>query len=175
MRKHQFSRRDVQAGSSWVRRKMAKLLRDILNNGSLHAKYLHVGSLQVMALPKFQDLPGMQIAIHDFEIRYEDESSGICGPHRIVGRICLQIQARSIRCSIEWLGASERSKFSRISEAALWWTPCSSELSVSPMAMVTIRIASEPKAGTTVWVEYNAGAPRPHEIKQVEGTHKREN
>ena len=27
----------------------------------------------------------MQIAIHDFEIRYEDESSGICGPYRILG------------------------------------------------------------------------------------------
>ena len=30
---------------------------------------------------------GMQIAIHDFEIRYEDENSGICGPYRILGRL----------------------------------------------------------------------------------------
>ncbi|CAJ1372808.1 unnamed protein product [Effrenium voratum] len=65
-------RREKQAGSSWVRRKMAKLLRDILNNG-------------------------MQIAIHDFEIRYEDESSGICGPHRIVGGFVVDsLQLRAV-------------------------------------------------------------------------------
>ena len=27
----------------------------------------------------------MQIAIHDLEIRYEDDSSGICGPYSIIG------------------------------------------------------------------------------------------
>jgi len=57
---HGSVRVQKQEGSSWIRRKLAKLLRDILNNG-------------------------MQIAIHDFEIRYEDEASGICGPYRILG------------------------------------------------------------------------------------------
>ncbi|CAK9022660.1 Uncharacterized protein SCF082_LOCUS15881 [Durusdinium trenchii] len=60
---HGSVRVQKEAGSSWLRRKLAKLLRDILNNGR------------------------MQIAIHDFEIRYEDENSGICGPYRILGRL----------------------------------------------------------------------------------------
>lgn len=34
-----------------------------------------------------QTASGMQFAIHDFEIRYEDESSGICGPYRILGHL----------------------------------------------------------------------------------------
>lgn len=59
-------------GSSWIRRKLAKLLRDILNNG-------------------------MQFAIHDFEIRYEDESSGICGPYRILGGFVVDsLQLRAV-------------------------------------------------------------------------------
>ncbi|CAK9023089.1 Uncharacterized protein SCF082_LOCUS16058 [Durusdinium trenchii] len=69
---HGSVRVQKEAGSSWLRRKLAKLLRDILNNG-------------------------MQIAIHDFEIRYEDENSGICGPYRILGGFVVDsLQLRAV-------------------------------------------------------------------------------
>eukprot|EP00439_Symbiodinium_sp_Y106_P008786 s1185_g1.t1 len=65
-------RHQTQVGSSWIRRKLTKLLRDILNNG-------------------------MQICIHDFEIRYEDDTSGICGPYRIVGGFVVDsLQLRAV-------------------------------------------------------------------------------
>eukprot|EP00913_Durusdinium_trenchii_P035370 g33100.t1 len=39
----------------------------------------------------------MQIAIHDFEIRYEDENSGICGPYRILGSFVVDsLQLRAV-------------------------------------------------------------------------------
>eukprot|EP00931_Biecheleriopsis_adriatica_P050042 TRINITY_DN28962_c0_g2_i1.p1 TRINITY_DN28962_c0_g2~~TRINITY_DN28962_c0_g2_i1.p1 ORF type:complete len:1423 (-),score=264.23 TRINITY_DN28962_c0_g2_i1:187-4455(-) len=65
-------RQQKKQSSAWAKKKMSGLLRDVLNNG-------------------------LHFSVNNVEIRYEDDSSDICGPVRVVGGVSIErIQLRAV-------------------------------------------------------------------------------